>query len=103
MSGTGSESSELEHPREVLGVAQVVLDCCSATDFIIHGEVGAGAERRALAREDDGAKRRIPGGVSRQRRQRGDDFFVERIADFGPIECDAQDAVVIGAHRRGES
>ena len=87
---------ELEHSRQIFGVAQVVLP---RIGHGLHhpGEIGAGAERRSFARKDDGAKGRIAAGVAGNGRQRRDDFFIECVADFGPVEADTKDIRVVAA------
>ena len=84
---------ELEHPREILGVAEVVLT--GVGDRLRHpGEVRASAKRGTFTGEHDRAERRIFGRASSQRSQRRDDFFIEGIPHLGPIEADSQNAVM---------
>jgi hypothetical protein len=91
---------QLEQPREVFRVAQVVLT--AVRDGLHHpGEIRSGAEHRTFAREHDRSQRVIPDSVTGKPRQRSDDLLVERVPDVGAIEADAQDArFVVAAGRR---
>ena len=87
---------QLEHPREVLGVAQVLLTACRRPPSIIQARSApaqnAGPSPESTIARSVGSLAR----VSRQRRQRGDDFFVERVPHLGTVQRDAQDAVIVG-------
>ena len=94
MTGTGHVSMRLEHVGHRHRVLLVALDV-ERHRGAHPGDVGAGAERRAVAGQDDRAERpRLLASERRERRpQLGDERRVERVVDLGPGERDAGDAV----------
>ena len=90
----GKAVERRQHQRERLGVGEVLI--VAVLRHALHPvEVGAGAERRAVAGEDDDAHLVIlPHGDERVV-QLLDESIVERVAQLGPVERDACNAALL--------
>ena len=92
--GDGARVERLEHVGHRHRVLLVALDV-ERHRRAHPGDVGTGAEGRAVAGQDDEAKlvRGLPGERRERLAQLGDERRVERVVDLGPGERDPGDAV----------
>src|SRR5438067_592768 len=82
-----------EHFNGGLGIAQVFLGS-ETGDAPRPVQVGSGAEGFTAATKDDGANIRVYSEMSKRFCQPLNEFFIERIMDLGPIECDVGNRVL---------